>query len=109
MPHTPAAAQRIREIYEMQQADFIITTGGVSVGQKDILHQTAAMCGGDIIFWRLKIKPGSPVMFWRLGDLPVLSLSGSPFAAFATFDLLARPALHPGDRVTILAERSLLV
>ena len=88
-----AAAQRIREIYEMQQADFIITTGGVSVGQKDILHQTAAMCGGDIIFWRLKIKPGSPVMFWRLGDLPGLSLSGNPFAAFATFDLLARPAL----------------
>ena len=88
-----AATRRIREIYEMQQADFIITTGGVSVGQKDILHQTAAMCGGDIIFWRLKIKPGSPVMFWRLGDLPVLSLSGNPFAAFATFDLLARPAL----------------
>ena len=51
------------------------------------------MSGGELIFWRLKIKPGSPVMFWKLGETPILSLSGNPFAAYATFELLARPAL----------------
>ena len=51
------------------------------------------MSGGELIFWRLQIKPGSPVMLWKMGNLPVLSLSGNPFAAFVTFELLARPAL----------------
>lgn len=88
-----AAALEIRRIAGEKTADLIITTGGVSVGQKDIFHQTVPMSQGELIFWRLKIKPGSPVMFWKLDDLPVLSLSGNPFAAFATFELLARPLI----------------
>ena len=89
-----AAALKIREIADNGLADFIITTGGVSVGEKDIFHQVVPMSGGELLFWRLKIKPGSPVMFWKLGNLPVLSLSGNPFAAFVTFELLARPILR---------------
>lgn len=88
-----AAALRIRDIVLQGAADLILTTGGVSVGQKDIFHQVVPMSGGELIFWRLKIKPGSPVMFWKLGETPILSLSGNPFAAYATFELLARPAL----------------
>lgn len=88
-----AAALKIREIADKGLADLIITTGGVSVGEKDIFHQVVPMSGGELIFWRLQIKPGSPVMLWKMGNLPVLSLSGNPFAAFVTFELLARPAL----------------
>lgn len=70
-----AAALRIRDIVLQGAADLILTTGGVSVGQKDIFHQVVSMSGGELIFWRLKIKPGSPVMFWKLGETPILSLS----------------------------------
>ena len=81
-------------IYEAaENADVIITTGGVSVGAKDILHETLPLLFADRIFWQVKLKPGSPVMFSLYRERPLLSLSGNPFAASATFELFARPLL----------------
>ncbi len=81
-------------IYEAaENADVIITTGGVSVGAKDILHETLPLLFADQIFWQVKLKPGSPVMFSLYRERPLLSLSGNPFAASATFELFARPLL----------------
>ena len=81
-------------IYEAaENADVIITTGGVSVGAKDILHETLPLLFADRIFWKVKLKPGSPVMFSLYRERPLLSLSGNPFAASATFELFARPLL----------------
>lgn len=76
-----------------QDADVIITTGGVSVGAKDILHETLPLLGADRIFWQVRLKPGSPLMFSLYEGKPILSLSGNPFAAGATFELFARPML----------------
>ena len=73
--------------------DCVITTGGVSVGDKDIFHQALPLAGAERLFWRVKLKPGTPLMFSLLEGRPVLSLSGNPFAAAATFELLARPLL----------------
>lgn len=88
----PAAlAQIIRQGQE--HYDLILTTGGVSVGEKDIFHQVFPMLGAEQVFWRVKLKPGSPAMFSRYGSKPILSLSGNPFAAAATFELLGRPLL----------------
>lgn len=88
----PAAlAQIIRQAQE--HFDLILTTGGVSVGEKDIFHQVLPMLGAERVFWRVKLKPGSPAMFSRYGGKPILSLSGNPFAAAATFELLGRPLL----------------
>lgn len=75
------------------QADLIITAGGVSVGDKDIFHAVSQAPRATRVFWRVAIKPGSPALFWTLAGTPVISLSGNPFAAAATFELLARPAL----------------
>ena len=77
----------------MRDFDCVITTGGVSVGDKDIFHQALPLAGAERLFWRVKLKPGTPLMFSLLRGRPVLSLSGNPFAAAATFELLARPVL----------------
>ncbi len=74
-------------------ADLVITTGGVSVGQKDIIHDVLTNIGADFKFWRINIKPGTPAMFSIFNNTPILSLSGNPFAAVTTFELLARPIL----------------
>lgn len=73
--------------------DLMITTGGVSVGDKDIFHQVIEMIDGDRIFWRVRIKPGTPVMYSMIQGKPLLSLSGNPFAALTNFELLGRPLL----------------
>lgn len=70
--------------------DFIITTGGVSVGDKDIFHDVFEKIDGKKIFWRVKMKPGTPVLFSIVNDCPILSLSGNPFAAAVTFEIFAR-------------------
>lgn len=86
-----ALAAAIREA--METSDAVITTGGVSVGAKDILHETLPLLEADRLFWRVKLKPGTPLMFSLYQGKPILSLSGNPFAASATFELFARPML----------------
>ncbi len=71
----------------------IITTGGVSVGVKDIIHNVIEELSGQILFYKVKLKPGTPALFWKYENTPILSLSGNPFAAFATFELLGRTLL----------------
>lgn len=73
--------------------DVVITTGGVSVGAKDILHEALPLLGAERMFWRVRVKPGTPVMYSRYAGTPVMSLSGNPFAAAVNFELLVRPIL----------------
>lgn len=74
-----------------QWADVIITTGGVSVGKKDVFHQALPLAGAERMFWKIKMKPGTPVIASILNGVPILSLSGNPFAALTSFELLLRP------------------
>lgn len=85
------AAERMSSLLE--ECDLLITTGGVSVGQRDILHQVLPLMGAERLFWKVRLKPGGPAMFSLWQGKPILSLSGNPFAAAATFELLARPLL----------------
>ncbi|WP_130868711.1 molybdopterin molybdotransferase MoeA [Intestinimonas massiliensis (ex Afouda et al. 2020)] len=77
----------------LKSCDVLISTGGVSVGDKDIFHQALPLLGAEQVFWRVDLKPGTPAMYSVYEDKPILSLSGNPFAAFTTFELLARPLL----------------
>lgn len=83
--------KRIDEIID--RVDLVITTGGVSVGEKDILHDALPRIGAKRVFWKVNLKPGTPAMYSLYKDKPILSLSGNPFAALTTFELLARPVL----------------
>ena len=73
--------------------DCVITVGALSVGIKDIMHEVIDQLGAEKVFKRVRLKPGSPISLAMLKDKPILSLSGNPFAALATFEVLARPML----------------
>jgi molybdopterin molybdotransferase len=74
--------------------DFIITSGGASVGDHDLVKQVFAEIG-EISFWKAKIKPGKPVAFGRLGARAhFFALPGNPVSSLMTFKLFVEPALY---------------
>jgi molybdopterin molybdotransferase len=74
-------------------ADLIITTGGVSVGEKDYVQTTLQKRNFEKIFWKVAIKPGKPLLFGKIDDTPFLGLPGNPAATAATFELFVKPAI----------------
>ncbi|MFE0753506.1 gephyrin-like molybdotransferase Glp [Inquilinus sp. NPDC058860] len=74
-------------------ADAIVTSGGVSVGDEDHVKSALEAAGGRLHHWRLAIKPGKPVALGQIGGVPLLGLPGNPVAAMVTFLLVARPLL----------------
>ena len=75
------------------KVDLFLTSGGVSVGKKDIMHGVVPALGAERLFWRVLMKPGAPAIAYTRGSMLGIALSGNPFAAFATFELMARAAL----------------
>lgn len=95
-------AEKIQKIAE--NADLVITTGGVSVGEKDIMHDVQEILQAKKIFWKVKVKPGSPTLAFTYKDTLVLALSGNAFAAVANFEILGRNILYkmyPSERIRI--------
>jgi len=76
------------------QADMLVSTGGVSVGDRDYVQETLRAFGFELGFWQVSIKPGKPVLFGTVKGKPVFGLPGNPAAAAATFELFVRPALR---------------
>jgi molybdopterin molybdotransferase len=86
--------ESLREKFtEAVQSDLIITSGGVSVGDfdlvKDIMREQ-----GEINFWRINMRPGKPVAFGHIGGVPLLGLPGNPVSAAVTFELFGRPVIR---------------
>lgn len=88
------SADRTREqlARAADEADCVITTGGVSVGDEDHVRQ-AVEALGELSLWKLAIKPGKPFAFGRIGDAPFFGLPGNPVAVFVTMVVLVRTAL----------------
>ena len=76
-----------------KNSDIIITSGGVSMGDFDIVRNIMES-DGEIIFWRIKIKPGSPPLFGKWKDKPLFGLPGNPASAFVVFKILIEPWLN---------------
>lgn len=94
-----------------KQVDIIITTGGVSVGEKDLLKEAIKVINAERIFWKINIKPGSAMLFSKVNNKPVLSLSGNPTAALTTFELLVKPTLNKmlgEENIEIKREKAIL-
>lgn len=72
-------------------ADVIVTTGGASVGDHDLVRPALAAAGARLDFWRVRMRPGKPLMAGRLGDAAVLGLPGNPVSAFVTAHLFLLP------------------
>lgn len=74
--------------------DIVITTGGVSVGKKDIFHRVLPLMGAERLFWQVAMKPGSPLLCGLCEGKLLVCLSGNPFAALACFEVFAVPVLR---------------
>lgn len=77
---------------EDEGADVILTCGGVSVGDRDLVRP-AVSARGEVEFWSVAIRPGKPFAFGRCGRALFFGLPGNPASAMVTFELFARPAL----------------
>jgi molybdopterin molybdotransferase len=73
-------------------SDMLITTGGVSMGDYDVVKDILAR-EGEIVFWQVRMKPGKPLAFGRIKEVPHLGLPGNPVSSMITFELFARPAI----------------
>jgi molybdopterin molybdotransferase len=74
--------------------DLIVTSAGISVGDLDHVRAVVAELGGELDFWKVRMRPGAPLAFGRLLGAPWLGLSGNPVSAMITFDLFARPLIR---------------
>ena len=73
--------------------DLLVTTGGVSVGERDLVRRALESAGMSLDFWRIAMRPGKPLMFGRLDGTPVLGLPGNPVSALVCALVFLRPAL----------------
>ena len=91
-PDDPAAYQRA--IAGAAGCDLLITSGGVSVGAFDFTKDVLQSLGATLELWRVRMRPGAPLGFGRLGQMPWLGLPGNPVSAMVTFELFARPLIR---------------
>jgi molybdopterin molybdotransferase len=91
-PDEPRALRRA--LAAARGVDALVTTGGVSVGERDLVRAALAAAGARLDFWRVAMRPGKPFTFGRWGRTAVFGLPGNPTSALVTFELFARPALR---------------
>lgn len=90
----------------LEKADMVITTGGVSVGDYDVVKDALLSIGAEVLFWKINIKPGQPTLAAIKGNKVILGLSGNPASALTVFQLLGIPLLKKlSGRANYLPER----
>ncbi len=90
------------------EADCIVTTGGVSVGEEDHVKPVVEQLG-QLHLWKISIKPGKPLAFGEVLGTPIIGLPGNPVSAFVTFVLLGRPFMLKCQGATQLYPREMIM
>jgi molybdopterin molybdotransferase len=106
----PDDRQRTREAFASAAvgADLIITSGGVSVGEEDHV-KPAVEAEGRLEMWQIAMKPGKPLAFGHVRDVPFIGLPGNPVSSFVTFLLFARPFILRRQGVLDVDVRALML
>jgi molybdenum cofactor synthesis domain-containing protein len=99
----------------LETADVVVTSGGVSVGEKDLVKSTMLDLDVRQVFWGVKFKPGKPLFYGTRGETRLFGLPGNPVSAMVCFDLFVRPALmrmtgrkdKDRPRITVYFEREI--
>ena len=95
LPIAPDRLDRTRELVEEGlRAGLLLLSGGVSMGKYDFVEQVLSELGAELFFTEVKIQPGKPLVFGRVGSTPVFGLPGNPISTMVTFEVFARIALH---------------
>jgi molybdenum cofactor synthesis domain-containing protein len=100
----------------LETADVVVTSGGVSVGEKDLVKRTMLDLGVEQVCWGVKFKPGKPLFYGTRGETRLFGLPGNPVSAVVCFDLFVRPALmrmtgrtdKNRPRITVYFERQIV-
>ncbi|MEQ1495323.1 MAG: molybdopterin molybdotransferase MoeA [Novosphingobium sp.] len=79
---------------QAEHADVVVTSGGASVGDHDLIRPALVACGAEIDFWKVAVKPGKPVMVGRRGAQLVIGLPGNPVSSHVTAFLFVLPVLR---------------
>ncbi|MCR8843464.1 molybdopterin molybdotransferase MoeA [Paenibacillus sp. SC116] len=95
LPHIPDDLTTLRERLDdaLERYDLVITTGGVSVGDHDLLYDYTNNWDGELLFNKVKMRPGSPTTVGFCRGKPLFALSGNPAACYVGFELFVRPTL----------------
>ena len=88
------------KLAEGLKADVLVTSAGVSAGDRDLVRDVLAELGVEQKFWKIAIKPGRPTAFGVKGKTLILSLPGNPVSSMITFEMFVRPALRKMQGVT---------
>ncbi|HZA99320.1 MAG TPA: gephyrin-like molybdotransferase Glp [Gemmatimonadales bacterium] len=87
--------QSLREhLNRAQDCDLLVTTAGISVGEHDYVRSVLEELGATQRFWKLRMRPGAPVGFGLLGEVPWIGLPGNPVSTMVTYELFVRPAIR---------------
>ncbi|MCX0403779.1 molybdopterin molybdotransferase MoeA [Clostridium perfringens] len=115
MEHVGDNILKIGEAIEkaFEKSDIVFTTGGASVGEKDLMQKVSESIGFKKLFWKIKIKPGSAVVCSKREEKILISLSGNPNAALTTFELLGKSVLKKlegeEENINIKREKGVLM
>ncbi|MDQ3243283.1 MAG: molybdopterin molybdotransferase MoeA, partial [Gemmatimonadota bacterium] len=88
----PASLRTLLE--RTRGCDLVITSAGISVGDHDHVRAAVAALGGELIFWRVRMRPGAPLAFGTIHKIPWLGMSGNPVSAIVTFEVFVRPVIR---------------
>jgi len=103
LPIAPDKADALQHLADAAVgADFLVTTGGASVGDHDLVRDALGATGLALDFWKIAMRPGKPLMVGRYRETPMLGLPGNPVSSLVCALLFLKPAI---ERLTGLAER----
>jgi molybdopterin molybdotransferase len=83
-----------QKVEQTEGCDLIITSAGISVGDLDNVRAVFTDLGGELAFWKVKMRPGAPMAFGTLRGTPWLGFSGNPVSAMVSFEVFGRPAIR---------------
>lgn len=81
-------------VESLESSDLVVSSGGVSVGDYDLLPQVISAIGGEILFHKIRVKPGKPTLFARVGEKWLASLPGNPLACTMGWRMFVRPLIE---------------
>lgn len=94
VPDDTVAIEKAVEVARAAGADILVTSGGASVGDHDLVQAVLKSVGMELDFWRIAMRPGKPLMVGSLGDMQVLGLPGNPVASLVCSLLFLEPTLR---------------
>jgi molybdopterin molybdotransferase len=90
----PDSLDALETVFRSTEADILVTIGGASVGDHDLVRPALLAAGATLDFWKVALRPGKPLMAGRLGQRLVLGLPGNPVSAFVTATLFLKPLVE---------------